>query len=154
MYFLALEAKNLSLHRFYYIEKELFSLTLAKFTSIYFIFTGVLIGIIAILPSLFSGAQLFIPNFWVMFGFLAGITYIAYVLVDIGIKRDPEVGIMAIMGSIAVKMIFCMAFVLIYSIKAKGIGLVFLLNFFSLYLLFTAFEIYCLLRNLRHQNLK
>lgn len=51
-------------------------------------------------------------------------------LVDIGVKRDPEVGIMAIMGSIAVKMIFCMAFVLIYSIKAKGIGLVFLLNFF------------------------
>jgi len=89
-----------------------------------------------------------------MFGFLAGITYIAYMLVDIGVKRDPEVGVMAIMGSIAVKMIFCMAFVLIYSIKAKGIGHVFLLNFFSLYLLFTVFEVYCLLRNLRHQNLK
>jgi len=129
-------------------------LTLAKFTSIYFIFVGLLIGIIAVLPLLFPGASLFVNNFWVMFGFLAGITYVAYMLVDIGVKRDPEVGIMAIMGSIAVKMIFCMAFVLIYSIKAKGIGLVFLLNFFSLYLLFTAFEIYCLLRNLRHQNLK
>ena len=129
-------------------------MTLAKFTSIYFIFVGLLIGIIAVLPLLFPGASLFVNNFWVMFGFLAGITYVAYMLVDIGVKRDPEVGIMAIMGSIAVKMIFCMAFVLIYSIKAKGIGLVFLLNFFSLYLLFTAFEIYCLLRNLRHQNLK
>ncbi|QIL42557.1 hypothetical protein G7074_06830 [Pedobacter sp. HDW13] len=117
-------------------------------------FVGLLIGIVAVLPLLFPNTQLFIDNFWVMFGFLTGITYIAYLLVDIGIKRDPEVGIMAIMGSIAVKMIFCMAFVLIYSIKAKGIGLVFLLNFFSLYLLFTAFEIYCLLRNLRHQNLK
>ncbi|KIA96642.1 hypothetical protein OC25_02660 [Pedobacter kyungheensis] len=129
-------------------------MTLAKFTSIYFIFVGLLIGVVAVLPLLFPNTQLFIPNFWVMFGFLAGITYIAYMLVDIGIKRDPEVGIMAIMGSIGVKMIFCMAFVLIYSIKAKGIGSVFLLNFFSLYLLFTAFEIYCLLRNLRHQNLK
>jgi hypothetical protein len=129
-------------------------LTLAKFTSIYFIFVGLLIGVIAVLPLVFPGQQLFIKNFWVMFGFLAGITYVAYMLVDIGIKRDPEVSIMAIMGSIAVKMIFCMAFVLIYSIKAKGIGLVFMLNFFSLYLLFTAFEIYCLLRNLRHQNLK
>ena len=89
-----------------------------------------------------------------MFGFLAGITYIAYMVVDIGIKRDPEVGIMAIMGSIAVKMLFCMGFVLIYSIKVMEIGLLFMLNFFSLYLLFTAFEIYCLLRNLRHQNLK
>jgi hypothetical protein len=129
-------------------------LTLAKFTSIYFIFVGLLIGVIAVLPLIFPNQELLINNFWVMFGFLAGITYIAYMLVDIGIKRDPEVGVMAIMGSIAVKMIFCMAFVLIYSIKAKGIGLVFMLNFFSLYLLFTAFEIYCLLRNLRHQNLK
>jgi len=129
-------------------------LTLAKFTSSYLIFIGVLIGIIAVLPMLFPDTQLFVKNFWLMFGFLAGITFIAYILVDIGIKRDPEVGIMAIMGSIAVKMIFCMAFVLIYSIKEKGIGVVFLLNFFSLYLLFSVFEIYCLLRNLRHQNLK
>jgi len=129
-------------------------LTLAKFTSSYLIFIGVLIGIIAVLPMLFPDTQLFVKNFWLMFGFLAGITFIAYMLVDIGIKRDPEVGIMAIMGSIAVKMIFCMAFVLIYSIKEKGIGVVFLLNFFSLYLLFSVFEIYCLLRNLRHQNLK
>jgi len=129
-------------------------LTLAKFTSSYLIFSGVLIGIIAVLPMLFPDTQLFVKNFWLMFGFLAGITFIAYILVDIGIKRDPEVGIMAIMGSIAVKMIFCMAFVLIYSIKEKGIGVVFLLNFFSLYLLFSVFEIYCLLRNLRHQNLK
>ncbi|WP_293788769.1 hypothetical protein [uncultured Pedobacter sp.] len=129
-------------------------MTLAKFTSIYFIFVGLLIGIIAVVPVVFPDRQILVNNFWVMFGFLAGITYIAYLLVDIGIKRDPEVGVMAIMGSIAVKMIFCMAFVLIYSIKAKGIGPVFLLNFFSLYLLFTVFEVYCLLRNLRHQNLK
>ncbi|WP_248284734.1 hypothetical protein [Pedobacter fastidiosus] len=134
--------------------QRIIPLTLAKFTSIYLIFIGVLIGVVAVLPLVFSGLQLFVPNFWLVFGFLAGITYIAYLLVDIGIKRDPEVGVMAIMGSIAIKMLFCMAFVLIYSIKVKGSGLIFMLNFFSLYLLFSAFEIYCLLRNLRHQNLK
>ena len=137
-----------------FICKEIVPLTLAKFTSIYFIFVGILIAVIAVLPVAFPEKQLFVKNFWVVFGFMAGITYIAYMLVDIGIKRDPEVGIMAIMGSIAVKMIFCMAFVLVYSIKAKGNGQLFVLNFFSLYFLFTAFEIYCLLRNLRHQNLK
>jgi len=129
-------------------------LTLAKFTSIYFIFVGISIAVVAILPILFPEKQILVKNFWVVFGFIAGITYIAYMLVDIGIKRDPEVGIMAIMGSIAVKMIFCMAFVLVYIIKAKGNGRLFVLNFFSVYFLFTAFEIYCLLRNLRHQNLK
>jgi len=134
--------------------QRIIPLSLAKFTSSYLIFVGLLIGIIAVLPILFPDVQLFINDFWLMFGFLAGITFIAYVLVDVGIKKDPEVGIMAIMGSIAIKMIFCMAFVLIYSIKEKGIDLVFLLNFFSLYLLFSVFEIYCLLRNLRHQNLK
>ena len=129
-------------------------MALTKFTSIYLIFIGLLIGITAVLPVIFPAKPLFVSNFWLIFGFLAGITYIAYVVVDLGIKRDPEVGIMAIMGSIAVKMIFCMAFVLIYSIKIKEIGYLFMLNFFSLYLLFSAFEVYCLLRNLRHQNLK
>ncbi|TDG38051.1 hypothetical protein EZJ43_01800 [Pedobacter changchengzhani] len=117
-------------------------------------FVGILIGLVSLLTVIFPDKQLFIPNFWLMFGFLAGITYIAYILVDIGVKKDPEIGVMAIMASIAIKMIFCMAFVLIYSIKVKGIGLIFILNFFSTYLLFSAFEIYCLLRNLRHQNLK
>ncbi len=140
------------MQKFYF--KEIIPLTLAKFTSIYFIFVGILIAVIAILPILFPEKQILVRNFWVVFGFIAGITYIAYMLVDIGIKRDPEVGIMAIMGSIAVKMIFCMAFVLVYIIKAKGNGRLFVLNFFSVYFLFTAFEIYCLLRNLRHQNLK
>ena len=118
------------------------------------IYTAILAGVAYGLQDQFSQVKILASKFWIVFGFLAGITLIAYVMADLGIKRNPETGIMAIMGSIAVKMIFCMAFVLIYSIKAKGIGLVFLLNFFSLYLLFTAFEIYCLLRNLRHQNLK
>ncbi|WP_316822274.1 hypothetical protein [Pedobacter gandavensis] len=98
--------------------------------------------------------MILVPKFWLLFGFLAGITYIAYSVADLGLKRNPDVGVMAIMGSIALKMIFAMAFVLIYSLKSKENGFVFVLNFFSLYLLFSFFEIYCLLRNLRHQNKK
>ncbi|MNG32581.1 hypothetical protein D3C84_1186320 [compost metagenome] len=41
---------------------------------------------------------------------------------------------MAIMGSIALKMLFSMAFVLIYSLNSKEKGLILVLNFFSLYL--------------------
>lgn len=129
-------------------------LTLAKFTSFYFILLGILIGVKVLLPFIFPDTPLFAPNFWMVFGFLAGITYVAYLLVSIGLKRNPQAGVNALMGSIAIKMIFCMAFVLIYSIKEKESGLLFVLNFFSIYLLFTAFEMYCLLRNLRHQNLK
>ncbi|KLT65157.1 hypothetical protein [Pedobacter sp. BMA] len=129
-------------------------MNLAKFTSLYLILIGISVAIVATLHALFPNTLLFVSDFWLIFGFMAAITYIAYVLVNIGLKRNPQAGVMAIMGSIGVKMIFCMAFVLIYSIKAKGDGLLFILNFFSIYLLFTVFEMYCLLRNLRHQNLK
>lgn len=112
-----------------------------------------MLGTIAyLLPSAFPEVTILAKKFWVVFGFLAGITFIAYVVADLGMKRNPEVGVMAIMASIALKMIFSMAFVLIYSMNSKEKGMVFVLNFFSLYLLFSFFEIYSLLRNLRHQN--
>ncbi len=125
-----------------------------QFRGFYLIFVGLLISLIFVVPLIFSTAQLFVASFWVIFGFLAGITYIAYALAYIGINRNPEMGVMAILGSVIVKMIFCMAFVLIYSINTKENAVLFIVNFFSLYLLFTAFEMYCLLCNLRHQNLK
>ncbi|MHA4893385.1 hypothetical protein ACXZ1K_01435 [Pedobacter sp. PWIIR3] len=127
-------------------------LTLFRFAIYYLIFTLVL-GIVAFaLQGFYSDVKILADKFWLIFGFLAGLTFIAYAVADLGIKRNPETGIMAIMGSIAVKMLFSMAFVLIYSLKSKERGLVFVLDFFSLYLLFSFFEIYCLLRNLRHQN--
>jgi hypothetical protein len=127
-------------------------LSLARFTFSYLLYTAVLGAIAYLLTIIFPDVTILTGKFWIVFGFLAGITFIAYVVADLGMKRNPEVGIMAIMGSIALKMIFSMAFVLIYSINTKEKGMVFVLNFFSLYLLFSFFEIYSLLRNLRHQN--
>jgi len=127
-------------------------LKLLHFGIFYLIYTLTLAGIAYVLQNQFSDLRILASNFWMMFGFLAGITFIAYAVADLGIKRNPGSGIMAIMGSIALKMIFSMAFVLIYSLNSNEKGKVFVLNFFSLYLLFSFFEIYCLLRNLRHQN--
>lgn len=118
----------------------------------YIIYTALLAGIAFFIPAVFPSIKILTTKFWLVFGFLGGITFIAFVVAFLGIKRNPETGILAIMGSIAIKMLFSMAFVLIYSINNKGKDVVFVLNFFSLYLLFTFFEIYCLLRNLRHQN--
>ncbi|TKC13250.1 hypothetical protein FA048_00865 [Pedobacter polaris] len=115
-------------------------------------YTVFLASIAISLPYIFPDVKLLANKFWLVFGFLGVLTFIAYILAFIGIKRNPETGIMAIMGSIALKMLFSMAFVLIYSINNKGKDLIFVFNFFSLYLLFTGFEIYGLLRNLRHQN--
>ena len=129
-------------------------MSLIKFSLSYLLFCLVLGTLAWFLPAIFPGETILVSKFWLIFGFLGGITYIAYLMVYLGTKRNPETGILAIMGSIALKMLFSMAFVLIYSVKHTGSGLVFVLNFFSLYLLFSFFEIYCLLRNLRHQNNK
>ncbi|MGY0039980.1 hypothetical protein [Pedobacter sp. NJ-S-72] len=129
-------------------------MSVLKFTLYYLLYSLLLAGVAFALPVLFPGVPLLANKFWLLFGFTGGLTYIAYVMAYLGIKMDPETGIMAIMGSIVLKMIFSMAFVLIYSLNTKEKGLVFALNFFSLYLLFSFFEIYSLLCNLRHQNNK
>ena len=125
---------------------------LKKFIIYYILYSAFLAGIALLLPVVFPGVTRLVPKFWGIFVFLAGITFIAYIVAYLGINRSPETGTMTIMGSITLKLLFCMAFVLIYSLKSKGNGLIFIGNFFSLYLLYSFFEIYCLLCNLRHQN--
>jgi hypothetical protein len=127
-------------------------LSLTRFILYYLLYTALLGTVAYFLPAIFPDVKLLVSKFWVLFSFLAGVTFVAYVLAFLGIKRNPEAGIMAIMGSIALKMLFSMAFVLIYSLNSKEKGMILVLNFFSLYLLFSFFEIYSLLRNLRHQN--
>jgi hypothetical protein len=96
--------------------------------------------------------QLLIPKFWVIFGAVAMLTLLAYIFSWIGIKKGGEFSVLAIMGGILIKLIFCMILVLVYLQKFKVNDLVFVGNFISLYFLFTAFEVYALLCNLRHQN--
>ena len=127
-------------------------MSLKKYIIYYLLYTLLLGGIAYSLPLIFPNIKLLTDKFWLIFGFLSGLTFIAFVVAFLGIKKSPETGVMAIMGSIVLKLIFSMAFVLIYSLNNKGKDLVFVFNFFSLYLLFTFFEIYGLLRNLRHQN--
>lgn len=127
-------------------------MNLLKFTSYYFVFTGLLIALAILVSKVFPSFDFLTRDFWIILTFIGGITYIAYVMAHVGIKRNAEVGVFAILGSIIIKLLFCMAFVLIYSMKVPDLGIIFILNFFSLYLLYTAFVICCLLRNLRHQN--
>jgi len=127
-------------------------LSITRFTLLYLIYCGIIAAAAFAIPTIFSDPGLLINKFWVVFFFLSGITYIAYVVAYLGLKRNPEVGVMALMGSITLKMLFSLAFVLIYSQKNPQIGVIFLVNFFSLYLLFTGLEVYGLVRNLRHQN--
>lgn len=93
-----------------------------------------------------------VPKFWVLFGFLIIITIIAYLVSIAGIKNKGENSVYIIMGAIIIKLLFCMSLVLVYLLKFKVNHVFFAAEFFSLYFVFTSFEVYALLCNLRHQN--
>lgn len=93
-----------------------------------------------------------VPKFWVLFGFLVVITIIAYLVSIVGIKNKGENSVFILMGAIIIKLLLCMGLVLVYLLKFKVNHVFFAAEFFSLYFVFTSFEVYVLLCNLRHQN--
>lgn len=98
-----------------------------------------------------NSTPVLIPHFWLVYTFMAGITLMIYILSIIGIKKGGEYQSFILLGGIVIRLLASMALVLIYIINIKVNSILFILNFFSIYLSFTAFEIYCLLCNLRHQ---
>jgi amino acid transporter len=93
----------------------------------------------------------FIPKFWVIFGFMAVITLLVFFVSYVGINRGGEGQVFVVMGAIVIRLLISMVVVLFYLSKFKIDPILFVINFFSIYLSFTTFEIYCLLLNLRHQ---
>lgn len=93
-----------------------------------------------------------IPKFWLVFGFLSATTIIAFTVSYLSMKKDKERSVFGLIGGVVLKLLFCLVFVLIYLIKIKVGNVIFITNFFSLYFLFSAFEMFALLTNLRHQN--
>jgi hypothetical protein len=60
----------------------------------------------------------------------------------------------AFMGATVVKLLACLIFIVILLAKSKVNKHVFLGDFFYIYFLNTAFEVYILLRTLRHEKLR
>lgn len=123
-----------------------------RFLFLYTVFTFLLGFTAYMIDRSFPGEGVLIPKFWVIFGTIALLTLLAYIFSWIGIRKGGEFSIVAIMGGILLKLLFCMVLVLVYLLKFKVDDIVFAANFISLYFLFTAFEVYALLCNLRHQN--
>lgn len=125
-------------------------MSLARFFVLYTLFT---LGLGLLMHALYAYDLIrLMPKFWVIFGTIAILTFMAYMFSWIGIRKGGEFSVLAILGGILLKLIFCMVLVLFYLQKFKVNDLVFAGNFISLYFLFTAFEVYALLCNLRHQN--
>jgi hypothetical protein len=111
--------------------------------------TGLIIGVLAY----FTGDALVHPYIWFIFGFFILITAGTFYITRLGISYDNDNFQLYYFGSMGFRMILCIGVVFVYVFMFSENELQFVLNFFVLYFLFTGFEIYSLLANLR-PNLK
>jgi len=113
--------------------------------------------IIAIPPYFlqnYGHADLIIPEFWLIFFSLAGLTLLAVTAILVVRQMYPTMFSEAFMGATVFKILACLIFVLVFLAKNKVNKYVFVGDFFYAYFLNTAFEVYILLRTLRHKNLR
>jgi hypothetical protein len=110
---------------------------------------------IAIPPAIlqYTGNTGLIANgFWMIFGFMSGLTFLVVAMMLIVKQKNGEYFTQAFLGGTTIKILACLIFILVFVAKNKVDKSVFLADFFYVYLLNTAFEIYVLLRNLRLEN--
>jgi hypothetical protein len=95
-----------------------------------------------------------IPHFWGMFFFLSGLTFLVVNTILVVQQKNKEFYVQAFLAATTVKILACLFFIIIFLAKNKVNKYVFLTDFFYIYLLNMGFEVYILLRNLRHKNLR
>jgi len=113
--------------------------------------------IIAIPPYYFKNyghADMIMPDFWLIFFFLSGLTLLVVTGILVVRQMYPTMFSEAFMGATVVKILACLIFVLVFLAKNKVNKYVFVGDFFYIYFLNTAFEVYILLRTLRHKILR
>ena len=98
--------------------------------------------------------HLLAPHFWLMFAYVTGLTFLVVTAILATQQINPENYAQTFLAATVFKILACLAFIVVFMLKNKVEKLVFVTNFFYLYFLNTAFEVYVLLRNLRNQNLK
>lgn len=127
-------------------------MTLLRFILSFHGFSLVIAGVAAALPLLFDDVLMLSPHFWLLFAVVFATTLLAYLLSDLGIRKGGEISILSLIGGLFLKLLACLVVVAVLIIKYPENKMLTAVNFFSLYFLFTVFEVTCLLRNLRDQN--
>lgn len=116
------------------------------------IFSGITALAIGVL-AYFTGHALVHTYVWYLLAFFIFITAGTFYITRLGVSYDKDNFQLYYLGSIGFRMMLSIGVVFSYVYIFSENELQFVLNFFALYFLFTGFEIYSLLTNLR-PNLK
>lgn len=99
----------------------------------------------------YGHSDLVIPDFWLVFFFLSGISLLVVAGILVVRQMYPDMFTSAFMGGTVFKILACVIFMLVFLSKNKVEKYDFVADFFYVYFLNTAFEVYILLRTLRHK---
>ena len=88
------------------------------------------------------------PRIWLIQAFFFILTVLAHFIASKGLVQKKDFHIFYML-SMAIRLFCCIIFLLIILYSTSNNHVSFVLNFFILYLIYTSFEIYFLLRNLR-----
>ncbi|WP_266203435.1 hypothetical protein [Pontibacter kalidii] len=119
-----------------------------KFVRNLAMLTAILCVIIGVLLQ-FTGYALLHSYIWYILAFFVFITGFTYYLTQLGYKNDPENFQVYYFASMGFRVVLSIGVVALYVWFFQEGRLQFVFNFFALYFLFTGFEIYSLLANLR-----
>ena len=117
--------------------------------SIYTLFIGVLMyGIAEVMNNLLE-RDYFLRAYpaFILFFYVIGV--VAYGICEWGLKKSADSSVFIVLGAVVAKLLLSMVFALIfiYGNRIDKIG--FLISFFLPYFIYSTFEIYTLLYNLR-----
>lgn len=124
------------------------------FQSVFIIISAIIFSSIYVMRDNPSTSNLISNDIYLFLAFFASITYFAFQISMAGIKKGGENAIIFLLGGVAAKLLLTMIFALVYVYSQKVGKIQFLSNFFILYFIYSAFEIYSLLYNLRAQKIQ
>ena len=147
---------TLSIHVVYYPLDFLYLCNRMKTITviIYFILFTIVIALPPVLLQQTGNGSWLDAGFWTLFIFMAVLTLLLLAGMVTAYHKKPEYFAQAFLAGTTLKILLCFAFIFVFLRYNKVNKLVFLADFFYIYLLNTVFEIYVLLRNLRHKNLR
>ena len=115
--------------------------------------TGLLVLLVVAL-QVFTGDRLVHPYIWWVLLFFLFITFFTHYITHLGFKHDSENLHAYFYASMGVRMVFSIIAIFVYRYFHEEKVVQFVFNFFALYFIYTGFEIYALLSNLRQNSKK
>lgn len=120
---------------------------LFKLTGLTLILSGIIFVLLNNVPAYNPGAFI-----WIAVTFFYLLTLLLYSMAMMGLKRSQKTFTVSVLGSMTLRFIFSILFLVIYLIINPEKNKAFIISFLLLYLFYTIFEIFQLVRKLRPEK--